>query len=185
MKRLIALIIALTALFSFAAAETTEAATLTFADLMPEEELALGTYDTLNEDIPAKIWVPNGVFTVADVSEIPEEYATGMEIGVFKFAADESLKVIFFELPNDDGTFDALVESLKAEPESFSSVEEVVVNGIRAVSYDGKDENGETLKYATYEVADYVWLNLMFKATDNAEFNQAVALIAASVIPAE
>lgn len=185
MKKTIALVMALAMLLSFATAETAEVATVNFTEMIPEEQLALGIYDTVSDDIPAKIWVLNGAFIAADASEVPEEYATGHEIGIFKYTADESLKVIFSALPNDGGSFDDLVKALKEDTETFAEVEEAVVNGIRAVSYSARDENGEILRYATYEVADYVWLNIMFKATDNDEFNQAVALIAASVAPAE
>ena len=185
MKKLTVLVMALVMLLSFAMAETAEISTVHFTEMIPEELLAAGTYDTLNEDIPAKIWVPNGMFTVADATEIPEEYATGLEIGMFKYAADESLKIIFTAVPNDGGTFDDLVAALKADPETFTEVEEAVVNGIRAIGYSSKDENGETLKYVTFEVADYVWLNLMYKETDNLEFNQAVGMISISVAPVE
>ena len=185
MKKTIALMMALMMLLSFAMAETAEIAKVSFAEMVPEDQLALGTYDTLNDDIPAKIWVLNGAFTAADPSEVPEEYASGLEIGIFKYAADDSLKIIFSAVPNDEGTFDDLIAAMKAQPEEFTEVEECVVNGIRAVGYACKGENGETLRYATYEVTDYVWLNIMYKETDNVEFNQAVGLMAASVAPVE
>ena len=85
MKKLTVLVMALVMLLSFAMAETAEISTVNFTEMIPEELLAAGTYDTLNEDIPAKIWVPNGMFTVADATEIPEEYATGLEIGMFSY----------------------------------------------------------------------------------------------------
>ena len=55
MKKILALVMALAALLSFATAETAEVATINFAEMIPEEQQALGTYDTVNEDIPAKI----------------------------------------------------------------------------------------------------------------------------------
>ena len=185
MKKILALVIALAALLSFATAETAEIATINFAEMIPEEQQALGTYDTVNEDFPAKIWVLNGAFTPADASEVPEEYATGLEIGIFKFNADESLKVIVTGIPNDGGTFDELVAAVKADPDEFTDVEECIVNGIRAIGYACTDENGEKLTYVTYETSDDMWLNLLYKVTDNVEFNQAVSLMAISVAPVD
>ena len=185
MKKTLAMVMALAALLSFATAETAEVATINFAEMIPEEQQALGTYDTVNEDIPAKIWVLNGAFTAEEASAVPEEYATGLEVGIFQFVADESLKVIVTAIPNDGGSFDDLVAAVTADTENFTNAEECIVNGIRAIGYDCKDENGETLRYITYETADYVWLNLMYKVTDNVEYDQAVSLMAVSVAPVE
>ena len=183
MKKLLALVMALAMLLSFAMAEV---ASVNFLEMLPEDQLALGTYDTINEDMPAKMWVLNDTFIVADLSEIPEDYATGMEIGMLKFAADENLKVIFSALRIDgEGTLAETVAAMQEDPETFSDVEEATVNGINSVSYTCKGVNGETLKYITYEVTDYVWLNIMFIDSDNLDYNQAVALTAASIAPAE
>ena len=151
-------------------------------------ESIYGEYREMLPDVVKQLtaWIPNGVFTVADTSEIPEEYATGLEIGVLKFAADEDLKVIFSEVPNDgSSTLADVIEAMKAEKENFFDVVEAKLNGINAVSFTTKDANGENIKNATFEVSDSVWLNMKFRETDNLEFNQAVLLISASVAPVE
>ena len=189
MKKLVALIIALVILLSFAMAEETTVGSVVFTEIMSEEDLAQGVYDKITDDFPAKIWVPNDTFIVADLSEIPEEYSTGLEIGMFKFAADENLKVIFSEIPNDTDTFDDLIKTLKEDKDEvgnlyFSDVEEAVVNGVRAVSYKSNIDDDEIV-YATYEVSDVMWLNIMAMDSTNEDYAQAVNLICRSVAAAE
>ena len=182
MKKLSALVLALVMLLSFASAET---AVIDFTSMLSEDELALGTYDTLTEDFPAKIWVLNNAFAVVDPADYPADYETDMTIGVFKYIADESLLVVFSQLPNDTGSWEDLVEGVKADPENFLEVEEAVVNGIRAIAYKCPEEDGSRLAFSTFEVDPSMYLNIMFKVSENAEFNQAASMIAASVAPVE
>jgi len=184
MKKLSALVLALVMLLSFAAAEGA-VNTINFTEMLPADQLALGTYDTLTEDFPAKIWVLNNAFAVVDPAEYPADYETDMTIGVFKYIADESLLVVFSMLPNDTGSWEDLVEGVKADPENFLEVEEAVVNGFRTVTYKCPDEDGSLLAFATYEVDPSMYLNIMFKVSENDEFNQAASMIAASVAPVE
>ena len=184
MKKLVALVAALVMLLSFAVAEET-VQNVVFTDMVPEDQLVLGTYAPVVEGFPAKIWVLDGALLPVAASEIPEEYFTGLEVGVFKFAGDESLKIILSALANDGGNFDDLVASLKEDPENFIETEEAIVNGFRSVSYSCKEADGSVIKYITIEVSDVVWLNIMFKDSDNDEFNQAAALLVASVAPVE
>ena len=71
MKKLSALILALVMLASFAMAETQ---VVTFTDMISEDQLALGTYDTLNDELPVKIWIPDGYFAVVNPSDDPDAY---------------------------------------------------------------------------------------------------------------
>jgi len=189
MKKLFALMAALVLLLSFAMAEETEVGSVVFTEIMTEEELAQGIYDRITDDFPAMIWIPNDTFIIADLSEIPEDYATGHEIGLLKFAADESLKVIFTELPNDTGTFDDLLTTLREDKDPdgnpyFYEIEEAVVNGIRAVSYKSTLDSDDVV-YATFEILDYDWLNIMVIESTNEEYAEAVSQICRSVRVAE
>lgn len=187
MKKLSALMLALVMLLSFAAAEGA-VATINFTEMLPADQLALGTFDTLTEDMPVKVWVPNDTFAVADLSTLPDEFVSDLTIGAFKYLADES-KVIYFNLlPNDEGAFADLVAALKADTETFRNVDEAIVNGYHSVSYKVPEEDGTITALATYEIKPEMYLNIMFKTTENeadAMFNQLASLIAASVSPAE
>lgn len=184
MKKLVALMAALVMLLSFAMAEETAVQEINFSDYVSEElQETMGKYDKLTEDFPAMIWVLNDTFNMYDASGVPEELATGLELGIFKFAADESLFVIFSVLANDGGSFDDLVASLKAETDNFSNVQEAVINGVRAVSYASALTPGYS--FATYAVFDDAWLNIMFTDGQNEDFAQAVSLISLSVKAAE
>lgn len=185
MKKLVALVAALVMLLSFAMAEET-VQNIVFTDMVPEDQLEQqGIYAPVVEGFPAKIWVLNGAFLPVAASEIPAEVFTGMEVGVFKFADDESLLVILSAIANDGGSFDDLVAALKADPDTFIEPEEAIINGFRSVSYSCNEADGAVLRYATYEVSDSVWLNIMFKASDNEMYTQACGLLAASVAPAD
>lgn len=189
MKKLVALMAALVMLLSFAAAEETAVATYNFDEMVSKDlQETLGKYDVLTVDFPVKIWVPNDTFVAADASEVPEEYATGHEIGMFKFAADESLIVVFTAIPNDTSDFDSLLKSLREDKDEdgnfyFTDVQEAVINGVRAVSYKVSDD--EKAMYATYEVSDDMWLNIMFLNSENEAYTQAAGMICMSVTTAD
>ena len=183
MKKLSALILALVMLASFAMAEPQ---VVTFTDMISEDQLALGTYDTLNDELPVKVWIPDGYFAVVNPSDDPDAYILVMTIGVFKYLPDESQQLFFNMMASDTGTFDDLINGLKAEPENFLKVEEAIVNGFRCVSYQCPEGTDEFVAYATYEITPAVYLNIMFKTNDaNVEFNQIASMIAASVAPAD
>lgn len=183
MKKLSALILALVMLASFAMAEPQ---VVTFTDMVSEDQLALGTYDTLNDELPVKVWIPDGYFAVVNPSDDPDAYILDMTIGVFKYLPDESQQLFFNMMASDTGTFDDLINGLKAEPENFLKVEEAIVNGFRCVSYQCPEGTDEFVAYATYEITPAVYLNIMFKTNDaNVEFNQIASVIAASVAPAD
>lgn len=187
MKKLSALMLALVMLLSFAAAEDA-VTTINFTEMLPADQLALGTFDTLTEDMPVKVWVPNDTFAVADLSTLPDEFVSDLTIGAFKYLADESKVICFNLLPNDEGEFADLVAALKADTESFRDVDEAIVNGYHSVSYKTPEEDGTITAFATYEIEPEMYLNIMFKTTENeadALFNQFASLIAASVSPVE
>ena len=181
MKKLFAALVALVMLLSFAVAEETEVVDIHFTDTISEEEFAKGEYVDLAEDF-ASVWIPNDLFVEMDLAEVPDAYATGLELKVYKFAADEKLLLIFSSLPNDTGTFDELIDKLKADQESFSEVEEAVVNGNRAVAYKSKIDEDETLVFVSYEVSENAWLNIMAADSDNDDYMEAARTISRSVV---
>ena len=191
MKKMLALLIGLVMLFSFAAAEPD---VFSFAEMISEEELAKGTYEALSDDIPVKIWVMNGAFRAADISEVPEAYATGLEIGIFKFIPDENRMVILSAVPDNGGSFDDFAADMKANTETSSGIFDAVINGIRAIVYETQGENGEALSYFIYEAADDVRLSLLAVGFDDELYdvgygsmpaNAYAQLIVLSVAPAE
>ena len=178
MKKLIALVMALAMLLSFAAAET---ATVDFTSMLSEADLALGTFVKVSEDLPAAVWIMNDLFTVVPPEEYPEELTTGHECLVLACADSPEDRVVMSVLSNDTGTFDDLVKALNDDPATFSEVEEAVINGIRSVGYKVTEEDGTVLMYATYEVTDYAYLNIVFRQSDNMPYLQAAGLMVASV----
>ena len=182
MKKLFAVLVSLVMLLSFAMAEGTGVVDVVFTDQVSEEEIANGEYVELGEDFPAKVWIPKDVFVEMDLSEIPDAYATGLELKAYKYAADENLRVIFSMIANDTGTFDELLASLREDEESFSEIEEAVVNGVRAVAYKSKIDEDETLVLITFAVSENAWLNLMALDSENDDYTDAVRKISFSVV---
>ena len=184
MKKLVALMAALVMLLSFAMAEETAVQAVNFDEMVPvEQQEALGKYDKLIDGFPAMVWVLNDTFNIYDASGVPEELATGFELGIFKYAKDENLFVIFNPIANDGGSFDDLVAALKAEPDNFNTIQEAVINGVRAVSYASALTPGYS--FATYAVSDDMWLNIMATDGQDEDFAQALSLLCLSVKAAE
>ena len=181
MKKLIAALMALMILFSFAAAETAEVQAMNFKEMLSEEELATGSYVDLTErsGLPVSIWVPNGVFTDVQLTAEQTEKSPA-----FMMLVNENLvgSVIALMTASSDKDYAAVLETLNAD-KTVSDVTEAQINGIPTIAWvqvknsDGKDEY---TAYATYFIDD-VKLILFFPVLEDDTFLQYARLISASV----
>ena len=205
MKKIIALLAALTVLFSFALAETTptnlnnntqkqaataaptaeptaapaaeEPAVVNFREVLTAEELAAGTYVQVAE-LPLQYWVVNDTFTNA---EVPQEEGFEETIAILTYNADPE-QAIMIDCGETELDFDTFWGNLTAEDmkEFFSDVSRATVNGLDCAAYTSLNEDGSKTQVVEY-ITEGTFVKFAWGVTEDEDFDRFATMTATSL----
>lgn len=181
MKKLAAILMALTMLLSFAMAEEVEGqVAFNFADL-GEEVTSAGRYVQLG-GTNLKFWMPYDF----EAKEIPQEDTYADVAALLAYTADPQLTAVI-TASETEVDYATLVSQLQADPDYFQELDLVKANGLNSVSYRYVDDDGVPCLRIIYMLDGYS-INFIAPVTDgeaSAMFQQLFGLMGASLSPIE
>lgn len=161
-------------------AEVTELNWKEFEDALKDSELE-GDFYELN-GVTAKFWVPSFFKQV----ELTDEDAENGLIAYFDDGSENSdygFFVTYFDLGGE--TPEKVAEGI-LEDEAYYDVEPLKINGLDALGYTEDDEEyGVSFKYVSFATDDGALLTFTYWDFADEDFQAVVAIMAASIQPAD
>ena len=203
MKKIVAILMALAVLFSFAMAEVTptnlsstqkqtatataaptaepaaaaEPAVVNFREALTADQLAAGTYVQVLE-LPLQYWVANDVFTN---EEVPAEEGYEETIAILAFIANPEEKIVI-DCGETELDFDTFYGNLTAEDmkDYFSDVTRATVNGMDCAAYLCLNEDGTKTRTVEY-FSENTFVKFAWPETEDDDFDNFATMTATSL----